>query len=109
MIITDSNIWSYYFDQHAPEHRLVVEPIEERMEHEEIVVNTVILIEVAHFLVKNLGPVEGMEKVNDSMVIPTTIVDLDYALTTKAIGLLAKYSHAGSVDVRPQSSPPPRS
>ncbi|HEY4699789.1 MAG TPA: type II toxin-antitoxin system VapC family toxin [Nitrososphaerales archaeon] len=95
LIIIDSNIWAYYFDGDAPEHPLVVDEVEKLLKSEKIAINTVIIMEVAHFLVKNLGPVLGKEKVDIFLQSPFTIVDLDHNLMLKSIEYLTKYSHQG--------------
>ncbi|MGB9659584.1 MAG: type II toxin-antitoxin system VapC family toxin [Nitrososphaerales archaeon] len=95
MLIIDSNIWAYYFDKDAPEHSLVVDKVEDALRSESVTINTVIIIEVAHFLVKNLGPVVGKGKLDIFLSFPFSIVDLDYNLTLKAVAFLAKYSHQG--------------
>jgi len=64
MLFVDSNIWAYYFDERAPEHKYVVKPVEEALRAEEIAINTVIIMEVAHFLIKNLGAEEGWRKLD---------------------------------------------
>ena len=95
MSIIDSNIWAYYLDGESPEHESVVKTVEDLLSSGGIVVNTTIVMEVAHFLIKNLGPVEGAEKVGIFLRTPEVIVDLDYDLTTRSIKLLARYSHRG--------------
>lgn len=95
MLIIDSNIWAYYFDKNASEHPFVMNEVEEALRSEKIAINTIIIIEVAHFLVKNLGPVLGRDKLKVFLSFPFTIIDLDYELTLKAVELLAKYSHQG--------------
>jgi len=95
MLIIDSNIWAYYFDRDTPEHPFIVDKVEEALSSEKIAVNTVIVIEVAHFLVKNLGPVVGRGKLNIFLDFPFTVIDLNYDLTLKAVELLTKYSHQG--------------
>jgi len=59
------------------------------------VINTVIMVEVAHFLIKNLGAVLGMEKLREFLRFPFTVVDLDHAMALRALELLARYSHVG--------------
>ena len=95
MLIIDSNIWAYYFDEDAPEHDFVVDDVEEALRSERIAINTVIIIEVAHFLIKNLGPLLGRNKLSTFLSFPFRIVDLNYELTLRALDLLAKYSHLG--------------
>ena len=95
MLIIDSNIWAYYFDEDSPEHPFVVDDVEEALRSEGIAINTVIIIEVAHFLIKNLGPILGRNKLSTFLSFPFRIVDLNYELTLKSLDLLAKYSHLG--------------
>ena len=95
MLIIDSNIWAYYFDEDAAEHDFVVDDVEEALRSERIAINTVIIIEVAHFLIKNLGPLIGRNKLSIFLSFPFRIVDLNYELTLRALDLLAKYSHLG--------------
>jgi len=95
MLIIDSNIWAYYFDEDAAEHDFVVDDVEEALRSERIAINTVIIIEAAHFLIKNLGPLIGRNKLSIFLSFPFRIVDLNYELTLRALDLLAKYSHLG--------------
>ncbi len=95
MLIIDSNIWAYYFDRDAPEHKFVVETVEKALTTNKIVINTVIIVEVAHFLIKNLGPLTGREKVSTFLSFPFKIVDLTFTLTLKAVEHLVRHSHQG--------------
>ena len=95
MLIIDSNIWAYYFDEDAAEHDFVVDDVEEALRSERIAINMVIIVEVAHFLIKNLGPLLGRNKLSIFLSFPFRIVDLNYELTLRALDLLAKYSHLG--------------
>ncbi|MEM3043974.1 MAG: type II toxin-antitoxin system VapC family toxin [Candidatus Bathyarchaeia archaeon] len=95
MLIIDSNIWAYYFDRDALEHKFVVDMVEKALTTGEIAINTVIIVEVAHFLIKNLGALTGMEKVDLFLSFPFTVVDLTYDLTLKAIEYLTRYFHLG--------------
>jgi len=90
----DSNIWAYYFDADAPEHEEVV-PEVERALREGTLINTVVAMEVAHFLIKNLGSVLGKEKLDVFLSFPFTIDDLDSDLVKIAIDELCRYSHLG--------------
>ena len=95
MLIIDSNIWAYYFDDHTPEHKYVVKPLEEVLYTEEIAINTVIIMEVAHFLIKSLGPIAGKEKLKIFLGYAPTVTGLTYEEALKTIDLLAEYSHLG--------------
>jgi len=96
LILTiDSNIWAYYFDASAPEHRHVEGPVEKALQSEEIVLNTIIVMEVSHFLIKNLGPVVGGEKIQVFLGYPHLVADLDYKGALDSIEELKKHSHLG--------------
>lgn len=95
MLTIDSCIWAYYFDEDAPEHPSVTEPVAEALRSERIVVNTVIIMEVAHFLIKNLGPLIGKDKLDVFLSFPFTVLDLNYNVTLDAIEHLRSYSHLG--------------
>jgi len=95
MLIIDSNIWAYYFDEDASEHSSVTEHVNTILKTEKIAINTTIIIEVAHFLIKNLGSVLGKRKLQLFLSFSFTIIDLNYDLTLRAIDLLVKYSYTG--------------
>ena len=94
MLMIDSNIWAYYFDDESPEHKSVFPKVSRALK-EEVVVNTVVVIEVAHFLVKNLGPVLGREKLDVFLSFPITIDELNAELVKASIDELCRYSHLG--------------
>jgi predicted nucleic acid-binding protein len=95
MLTIDTNIWAYYFDGDCPEHRSVVRPVEKALKSEQISVNTIIVMELAHFLIKSLGPQIGGEKLDQFLRFPLMITDFDYQHTLAAIEMLKKYSHLG--------------
>jgi uncharacterized protein len=95
ILTIDTNIWAYYFDQDCPEHESVVGPVESALESEQIAINTIIVMELAHFLVKSLGPTIGGEKLDQFLRFPLSITDFDYQHALGAIEMLKKYSHLG--------------
>lgn len=95
ILTIDTNIWAYYFDKDAPEHRFIVKPVDQAVKSEQIVINTVIIMELAHLLVKNLGPIIGKEKLDTFLSYPHTIIDLDYHGVLESVEELRKYSHLG--------------
>ena len=94
MRMIDSNIWAYYFDSDSPEHKFVVPEVRKALQ-EGTLINTVVAMEVAHFLVKNLGPVLGKEKFDIFMGFPLEVDELDLELVKAAMNELCKYSHLG--------------
>ncbi|MFB6100787.1 MAG: type II toxin-antitoxin system VapC family toxin [Candidatus Nanohalobium sp.] len=96
MVFVDSNIWCYYFDSSAPEHEDVAEKLDELLESdEEIRVNTVVLTEVSHFLVKNLGGVKGREKLDTMVEYPFKVTDLTYSLMDDSLDILSREHQTG--------------
>ena len=94
MFMIDSNIWAYYFDIDAPEHKLVA-PAVERALKDGALINTIVVMEVAHFLIKNLGPVLGKEKLYKFLGFSFAVDSLDLDLTEAAVEELCNYSHLG--------------
>jgi predicted nucleic acid-binding protein len=64
MIFVDSNIWCYYFDQRLPEHEHVKEPMREIIKSTEIACNTIIVMEVAHYLVRHFTERTARRKID---------------------------------------------
>jgi predicted nucleic acid-binding protein len=94
MIMVDSNIWAYYFDASAPEHRSVVHAVRGAL-REGALINTVVVMEVAHFLVKNLGPALGKEKLEVFLDFPMQVEELTLDLAREAAEELSRHSHLG--------------
>ena len=95
MLTIDTNIWAYYFDDRSPHHDRVAGPVEDALRSQQIAINTVMVMEVAHFLVKNLGPIEGAERLGTFLGFPFSVVDLDYRSALDSVEMLKRYSHLG--------------
>jgi predicted nucleic acid-binding protein len=93
LIFIDSNIWCYYFDRSAQEHDVVSGKLEQALTGS-VAINTVIEMEVAHYLIKNLGA-QGKRKMDVFLSFPMEVVDFDYLLAKRSIDLLAKFSQTG--------------
>lgn len=93
LIFVDSNIWCYYFDRSAQEHDAVSERLEQVLE-DGVAINTVVAMEVAHYLIKSLGS-EGKRKMDVFLSYPMEIIDFDQYLARKSVDYLAKYLQAG--------------
>jgi predicted nucleic acid-binding protein len=93
LIFVDSNIWCYYFDRSAQEHAAVSERLEQVLENG-VAINTVVAMEVAHYLIKSLGS-EGKRKVDIFLSYPMKMIDFDQCLARASVEYLAKYSQTG--------------
>lgn len=96
MVFVDSNIWCYYFDSSAEEHEAVSKKLDQLIDSSrEIHVNTVVLMEVSHFLVKNLGGPKGGEKMEEMLEYGFNVSGLDYSLTRKSLSILEDQHQTG--------------
>jgi len=93
LIFVDSNIWCYYFDRSAQEHEAVSERLEQILENG-VAINTVVAMEVAHYLIKSLGS-DGKRKTDIFLSYPMEIIDFDQNIARKSVEYLAKYSQTG--------------
>lgn len=94
MLFIDSNIWCYYFDKSSKEHTKVAQYLENIIKQETILINTVIIMEVTHFLIKNLGA-KGKKKVESFLQLPLKIIDFNYEQSLASVRVLAEHSHTG--------------
>lgn len=97
MIMMDSNMWIYYFDESLDEHKYVKEPLREIIMGEEgILANTIVIQEVAHYLIRHEPVEEFWEDINFLIRLSSVeLLDFDYAVMQKALKLLSKYWNYG--------------
>ena len=95
MLVIDSNLWIYYADRTTPEHRKVAPYLTRVLHEEEIGVNTVIQMEVAHYLVKRLGRVRGEEALRDFLRLGISVDPLDDGLVADSVTQLVEYTDVG--------------
>ena len=95
MLFIDSNIWCYYFDESSKEHKTISAYMDSILIKKEIVMNNLVVMELSHYLIKNIGPVKGKEKIRKFLEFPFIIEDFDYELLLESIEILSRYSHTG--------------
>lgn len=95
MLMIDSNIWAYFFDSNTPEHGKVMGPVKEAIDNDEILMSTVIQLEIVHYLIKRLGPILGGEKLEVLLNYPFKLDVLDQDLVKKSVSVLQRYNHLG--------------
>jgi len=94
MIFVDTNMWCYYFDQRLPEHKYVREPLRDVIKSEEIASNTVVVMEIAHYLVRHFAEGEARKKIETFVNLRNMrIVDFNHALVNEALEILMKYAY----------------
>ncbi len=96
MIMVDSNMWIYYFDESLDEHKYVREQMREIILEKRILANTVVIQEVAHYLIRHESPEEFWTDINYLIRLRSMeLFDFDYAMMQKALKLLSKYWNYG--------------
>jgi predicted nucleic acid-binding protein len=93
--LIDSNLWIYYADATLPEHEFVKGYLPRALQDEDVAVNTVIQVEVAHYLIKRLGRAAGSRKLDAFLGLDIEVDPLDRELVTESAALLAQYSDVG--------------
>lgn len=94
MIFVDSNMWCYYFDQRLPEHERVLEPMREILKSQEIACNTIIVMEVAHYLVRHFSEKASRKKIDYFINLRNMkIADFNRPLMTQTIDALLEYAY----------------
>ncbi len=95
MLMIDSDIWAYFFDRNVPEHDKVKGPVKEAIGKGEVLMTTVIQMELAHYLIKRLGPIIGGEKLDVLLNYPFKLDILDKELVLRTQEVLQRYYHLG--------------
>lgn len=94
MIFVDSNIWCYYFDQRLPEHAKVREPMREIIKSEEILCNTIIVMEVVHYIVKHFTEEAAQKKIEFFVNLRNMkIVDFDRQAMMETIETFIEHAY----------------
>jgi len=101
MIFVDSNMWCYYFDQRLPEHERVLEPMREILKSEEIACNTIIVMEVAHYLVRHFTEKAARKKIDYFTNLKNIkIADFNRPLMTQTLDALLEHAYADGLGGR---------
>jgi predicted nucleic acid-binding protein len=94
MLFVDSNIWCYYFDQRLPEYASVRETMREIIKSEEIACNTVIVMEVAHYLVRHFTEKTARKKIEYFINLRNMqITDINRQALTETVETLLAYAY----------------
>ena len=101
MIFVDSNIWCYYFDQRVPEHKHVRDPMREIIKSEEIACNTIIVMEVAHYIVRHFDEKSARKKIDFFINLRNMqISDFNRQMMQESLESLLEYSYADGLGGR---------
>jgi predicted nucleic acid-binding protein len=93
MIVVDSCVWDYYLDPTTKEHKFVKDELEGIIRTEEILTNTIIWVEVAHYLYKiSRLPRETLEQKikNFTRLSTMEVIDLNLNLFYHTLKILSE-------------------
>ena len=94
-IFIDTNIWCYYFDARLPEHAPVSDVLRSTIKDETMVVNTVVVMEVAHYLTRSLEQDEAKSRADKFMSLRSLVIlDFDRPLMRASIDFLTRYARS---------------
>ena len=94
MLFVDSNMWCYYFDTRLPEHLLVRDAMREIIKSQEITCNTVIVMEVAHYLVRHFTEKVARKKIETFVnLINLNITDFNRQACNESVETLLTYAY----------------
>ena len=101
MIFIDSNMWCYYFDKRLPEHEAIRDMMRKTLTSEEIVCNTLIVLEVAHYLVRHFREPIARKKIEYFTNLSNlTIIDFDRQSMTQALERLLEHGYSDGLGGR---------
>ena len=101
MIFVDSNMWCYYFDQRLPEHEQILALMREIIKSEEIVCNTIIVIEVAHYLIRHFAEGAARKKIDYFVNLRNLkIADFNRQIMTETIENLLEHGYTDGLGGR---------
>ena len=95
VVFIDSNYWIYLFDKTCDEHAYVVDHFKDLYDTASLALNTVVMIEVMHYLVKRLGPTVAKEKWQVFSSIDFIVGNLEFEQLDQIFTVLSKFSHTG--------------
>lgn len=94
LILVDSNIWAYFFDANTKEHSRVKATLPQMLGHDDLLMPTIVQLEVLHYLVRRLGP--AAEPAVDTFLAQTAEVEpLSGGVTVEAARLLLAHHGSG--------------
>jgi predicted nucleic acid-binding protein len=87
VILVDANIWAYFLDANTKEHSRVKAALPRLLGDEELLVPTIVQMEVIHYLVKRLGAMAA-DAIDTFLAQTASVEPLTGGITAEAARLL---------------------
>lgn len=94
MLLVDADTWIFYLDASLPEHARVGSRLPPLLEAEDVLLTTVVQVEVAHYIVRRMGPA-GEEALRLFFDYPAEIASLGPEDVGPAVDLLRRFAGEG--------------
>lgn len=94
MILVDSNIWIHYFDANTKEHGRVKANLPRILGEEDLLMPTVVQLEVVHYLVRQLGA-KARDAVDTFLAQASEVEPLTGGIVVESSQLLLAHHKAG--------------
>jgi predicted nucleic acid-binding protein len=95
LVFIDSNYWIYLFDKTCDEHNYIADNFKELYDTASFAINTVVMVEVMHYLVKRLGTTIAKEKWQLFSSLDFIVGNLEFEQLDSIFEVLSKFSHTG--------------
>ena len=95
LVFIDSNYWIYLFDKTCDEHNYIADHFKNLYDTASIAINTVVMVEVMHYLVKRLGTTLAKDKWQLFSSLDFIVGSLEFEQLDSIFEVLSKFSHTG--------------
>ena len=90
IVFIDSNYWIYLLDKTCDEHEHVINHFNDLYDNSSLAINTIVMVEVMHYLVKRLGTTIAKQKWQLFSSIDFIVGNLEFEEFKKYIDNLCK-------------------
>jgi predicted nucleic acid-binding protein len=95
IVFIDSNYWIYLLDKTCDEHEYIANHFKVLYDTSSLAINTIVMVEVMHYLVKRLGTTIAQRKWQLFSSIDFLIGNLEFEELDRVFEVLSKFSHTG--------------
>jgi predicted nucleic acid-binding protein len=95
IVFVDSNYWIYLLDKTCDEHEYIAEHFKVLYDASFLAINTIVMVEVMHYLVKRLGPTVAKEKWQLFSSMDFLVGNLEFEELDRVFEALSNFSYTG--------------
>jgi predicted nucleic acid-binding protein len=95
IVFIDSNYWIYLLDKTCDEHDYIVDHFRVLYDSSSLAINTIVMVEIMHYLIKRLGTTIAKQKWQLFSSIDFIVGNLEFEQLDRIFDVLSKFSHTG--------------